>query len=74
MVLLILSPIIFASEVPISSRVILIVYENTQLQEAAPLESLIRHRILDTLGMFLSFEVEPLWDGKKNNGVLLTGI
>ncbi len=58
--LLILSPIIFASEVPISSREILIVYKNTWLQDAAPLESLIRHRNLDTLGMFQPFEVKPL--------------
>lgn len=63
--LLILSPIIFASEVPISSREILIVYKNTWLQDAAPLESLIRHRNLDTLGTFQPFEVKPLWGGKK---------
>lgn len=63
--LLILSPITFSSEVPISSREILIVYKNTWFQEAAPLESIIRHRNLDTLGMFEAFEVEPPWDGKK---------
>lgn len=63
--LLILSPIILASEVPISSREILIVYKNTWLQEAAPLECLIRHRNLDTLGMFQPFEVKPLWGGEK---------
>lgn len=65
MVLLISSPIVFASEVPISGRVILIVYKNTLMQEAAPLESVIRHRNLDTRGMFLPFEVKPLWDGGR---------
>lgn len=65
MVLLILSPVIFASEVPISRGEILIVYKNTGLQEAAPLESLISHRNLDIRGMFQAFEVKPLWDGKK---------
>lgn len=64
MVLWILSPIVFASEVPISrKKEILIVYESAWLQEAEPLESLIRHRNLDTRGMFQPFEVKPLRDG-----------
>lgn len=57
----------FSSEVAISSRELLIVYKNTWLQEAAPLESIIRHRNLDLRGMFEPFEVYPLWDGKKIN-------
>lgn len=40
---------VFPSEA-ISRTKLLTVYKNTWLQEAAPLESIIRHRNLDTLG------------------------
>lgn len=56
-------PSYLPSEVPISRGEILIVYKNTFA--AAPLESIIRHRNLDTRGIFQPFEVKPLWDGKK---------
>lgn len=51
------------SEAAISRQELLIVYKNTWLKEAAPLESIIRHRNLDTLGMCEPFEVNPLWGG-----------
>lgn len=56
---LILSPTSSGFEVSISRRRILIVYQ-TQLQEAASSESLIRHGNLDTRGMFQFFEEKPL--------------
>lgn len=52
----------FAPEEPFSWSEILIVYEPVRLREKAALESLIRHRNLDTRGMFQPFEVKPLWD------------
>lgn len=63
----------FPSEVAISSMQLLTVYKNTWLQEAAPLESIIRHRNLDTRGNPWGLLCQPTGiEGVKNNEIFFS--